>query len=317
MKQLLLVDGHAVIYRAYHALTALTTADGQLVNAVYGFTRIILKVLKEFRPQYVAVCFDSHHPTFRHTEYLGYKADRPAMPEDLRPQIDLVKEVVDALNIPRFELPGYEADDLIGTVVAQAEKHDPTLKVIIVTGDRDAFQLVTDQVHVYMPGNKWVEEKEYGPADVEARIGVRPDQVIDLKSLMGDASDAIPGVKGIGEKTAVKLIQTFGGVDQVYQWLAAKEADPSGVITPSAEETTFMKPALIKKLAEGHEMAMMSKSLATIDREAPITLDLLACTVSEYDKEKVFELFRRLQFNSLINQLPADDFELSIQHALF
>lgn len=333
MSLLLLVDAHAVIYRAYHAIAPLTTSEGTLVNAVYGFSRILLKALKDLRPDYVAVCFDHPQPTFRHTEYLGYKGDRPSMPDELKPQIQLVKDVVDALNMPRFELAGYEADDLIGTLAEQsgevggsgaagdgaAESEPP--KVIILTGDRDAFQLVTDRVHVFMPGGKWAEDKEYGPDEVEERLGVRPEAVVDLKALMGDASDAIPGVKGVGEKTAVKLIQHYKTVDDLYRWLASEAAAESAGEHAGKDgdehRPDWMKPSLIKKLAEGHEMALLSKKLATIDRHSPITLELASCTLAAYDKDKITELFLSLQFKSLIQQLPADSFELDVQSSLF
>jgi DNA polymerase I len=318
MSVLLLVDAHAVIYRAYHAIAPLTTSEGTLVNAVYGFSRIVLKALRDLHPQYVAVCFDHPQPTFRHTEYLGYKADRPSMPDELRPQIQLVKDVVDALNMPRFELAGYEADDLIGTLAEQSGdvKPEPP-KVIILTGDRDAFQLVTDRVHVFMPGGKWAEDKEYGPDEVKERLGVRPEEVVDLKALMGDASDAIPGVKGIGEKTAVKLIEQFHSVDELYGWVASTAAAEEAGEKGDTERPEWMKPSLIKKLAEGHEMAQLSKKLATIDRHSPITLELDSCTLAAYDKDKITELFLTLQFKSLIQQLPADSFELDVQSSLF
>jgi DNA polymerase I len=311
-KTFILIDGHALIYRAYHAFQDLSTPSGVKVNAVYGFARILLTVIRDFHPEYIAVTFDTHAPTFRHAEYLGYKSSRPEMPEDLRPQIDIIKKVVTAFNIPQFELPGYEADDLIGTLSAQARDLKQNLLTVIVTGDRDAFQLVEDDlVHVWLPGRgKFSKDKEYNEEGVMEKMGVKPSQIIDLKALMGDASDCIPGVKGIGEKTAVKLIQEFGSVDSVYENLVQPEK-----LTESQKKT--LTPAIVKKLAEGQQDAVMSKQLATIDRNSPITLELELCRMSTYKKDDVVVLFEELQFTSLLKLLPADEFELDVQAALF
>src|SRR5258708_4874850 len=305
-KHFVLIDGHALIYRAYHAITTLTTSKGQLVNAVYGFCRILLTAMKDLDPEYIAVTFDHPKPTFRHAEYVGYKSSRVEMPEDLRPQVDIIKNVVTAFNIPQFELPGYEADDLIGTLATQAAATDHGLLTIIVTGDRDAFQLVSDNVHVWMPArDKTGRDKEYDPAAVEEKMGVRPDQIVDLKSLMGDASDSIPGVRGIGEKTAVKLIQEFGTMEKVYEAIQNKDLNP------------VLKPAIVKKLAEGQQDAVLSQQLARIDRHVPITLELEKCRHSTYKKDTVVKLFDELEFHSLMRLLPADEFELDVQQALF
>lgn len=305
-KNILLIDGHALIYRAYHAFRDLSTSSGQLVNAVYGFSRILLTVIRDFEPEYVAVTFDSAKPTFRHADFVGYKANRAEMPDDLKGQIDLIKQVVTALNMPQFELPGYEADDLIGTLATQLDElrakkvADAPDLTVIVTGDRDSFQLVTDTTHSWLPGRPpKIPDREYGPEEVKARMSVRPDQIVDLKALMGDASDNIPGVPGIGEKTAIKLIQEFENLDKIYQSLEK------------------MPEKLAKKLAEGHEEAILSQQLATIDRHAPITLDLAACHLTGYHKEDVEELFEKLEFNSLLKLLPPDEFEMGVQHALF
>ncbi len=308
----ILIDGHALIYRAYHAFTDLTTSQGQPINAVYGFSRILLTVIRDFHPEYIAVTFDTHAPTFRHAEYVGYKSSRPEMPEDLRPQIDIIKRVVMAFNIPQFELPGYEADDLIGTLSCQIKTQFTDLLTVIVTGDRDAFQLVDDdRVHVWMPGRgKFSKDKEYDEKAVFEKMGVKPSQIIDLKALMGDASDCIPGVKGIGEKTAVKLIAEFGSVDHVYEMLVQPEK-------LSDEQRKLFTPSVVKKLAEGQQDAVMSKQLATIDCVSPITLELESCRMATYKKEDVTKLFEELEFESLLKMLPADDFELDVQEALF
>jgi DNA polymerase I len=308
----ILIDGHALIYRAYHAFSELTTTSGQQVNAVYGFSRILLNVMRDFHPEYIAATFDTHAPTFRHAEYVGYKSSRPEMPEDLRPQIEIIKRVVTALNIPQFELPGYEADDLIGTLSRQITEQNKEILTVIVTGDRDAFQLVDDDhVHVWLPGRgKFSKDKEYNEKDVFEKMGVKPSQIIDLKALMGDASDCIPGVKGIGEKTAVKLIQEFGSVDGLYD----KLVHPDQL---SELQKKILTPAVVKKLAEGQQDAVMSKQLATIDRNSPITLEMESCRMTTYSKEDVVKLFEELEFTSLLKLLPADEFEMDVQAALF
>lgn len=303
----MLVDGHALIYRAYHAFPELTTPTGMLANAIYGFTRILLTSIRDFQPEYIAVAFDHPQPTLRHESFADYKAHRVEMPDDLKPQIAIIKNLVETLNIPQFELAGYEADDLIGTLVTQLEDHVDfqLVNALIVTGDRDLLQLVTERAHVFMPGrSKKQGDREFDPQMVKEVMGVSPLQITDLKSLMGDASDNIPGVRGIGPKTAVQLIQQFTSLEQLYDHL-----DHDGVLT--------IKTSLRDKLVNDRANAVLSKSLATINRQAPIQLDLPACRVAGYDKEKAIALFEELGFKSLITLLPADDFELGIQGALF
>ncbi len=187
---LMLVDAHAIIYRAYFALPpTLTTPDGMLVNAAFGFARILLTAIRDMKPTYLSVVFDHPEPTFRHKEYEDYKAHREKMPDDLIPQIGVTKEIVENLNIPQFEMAGYEADDLIGTLSQQSDQ-----KTVIVTGDQDMFQLVNDKVHVWLPPRGKHPADEYDRAKVHKKLGVYPEQVIDMKALMGDSSDNIPGI---------------------------------------------------------------------------------------------------------------------------
>lgn len=308
-KRILLVDGHALLYRAYHAFPPLTTPDHQPVNAVYGFIRILLKLLKEAEPEYCVVTFDHKAPTFRHESYDAYKAQRPEMPDDLKSQVIIVKEVVTALNIPTFEMAGYEADDILGTLARLIPATHPDLLTVILTGDRDSFQLVTDRVQVWMPtrGKREVEMTVFTPDAVTAKMGVRPDQIIDLKSLMGDTSDNIPGVKGVGEKTAVRLLTAFGTLDGVYRAIEAPD-----ILLPD-----WCKKSLVEKLQTHKSEAYLSHDLATINTEVPIEFDLQACQVQSYDKTKAYELFQSLGFNSLLPWLPADEFELGVQSALF
>lgn len=306
-KTFLLVDAHALIYRAYYAFPNLTDSEGHLVNALYGFSKMFLSALTYFEPEYAAVCFDHPKPTFRHEKYEDYKAHRAKMPDDLIPQISQVKEMVDVLKVPRFEIAGFEADDLIGTVNCKVEDMDNELLTVIVTGDQDAFQLVDNDTHIWMPARgKQRGDIEYDAELVEKKWGIRPDQVVDMKALMGDSSDNIPGIKGIGKKTAAKLIQRFDSLEKIYQFL---DANPDG--------DDLIKGALLKKLTAGKDDAFVSQDLATIDCDAPIDFDLESCRVTSYDKTKAVEFLQKFNFKSLINSLPEDAFERSVQDALF
>ncbi len=308
-KIFMMIDGHALIYRAYHAFPELTTPEGQLVNAVYGFTRILLTSIRDFEPEYIAVAFDSKEKTNRSISFEEYKANRAEMPSDLIPQIDVVKQVVDVLNIPRFEIAGFEADDLIGTLCKQVASAHDDVQNLVITGDKDLLQLVNDQTRVFIPGRgRYSVDTEYDTDVVKQKMGVRPDQIIDLKALMGDTSDNIPGVKGIGKKTAVKLMQAYETLDQLYQMVdQVNEGDPHDLL----------KGAVLTKLNQGKESAYLSQQLATIETQAPIQLNLPACKVSGYQKTEALELFEQLGFHSLTKLLPSDDFELGLQEALF
>lgn len=334
----MLVDAHAIIYRAYFAFPPLSTSSGAPVGAVYGFTRILLTAIREMEPDYIAVMFDHKEPTFRHEAYEDYKANRPKMPADLQPQIGVVKEVVDTFNMPSFELAGFEADDLIGTLSVQAAAlaeqeleqgqesgqelelgqeyvqelgQEPGqegylgLKTVIVTGDKDLFQLVNNHVHVYLPGRGRTNDQEFDAAQVVKKMGVRPDQIVDLKALMGDSSDNIPGIQGVGPKTAVKLLQEFETLEKLYEVIDLDEPHP------------LLKGALLDKLISGRESAFLSQRLALIDTHVPIELDLSACKLTGYDKNKAVQLLQDLEFRTLINLLPNDAFETSIQESLF
>jgi DNA polymerase I len=320
-----LIDGHAMLYRAWFAFPqTLTTVDGKLVNAVYGFTRILLTVLNEIKPTYLAVSFDVGK-TFRHEQYPAYKAHREKMPEELKEQEPMVDRVLNALNVPVFAKDGFEADDVIGTLSRQASRYklqgtqpdggqaSDKLSTVIVTGDKDVLQLVVDGdesrggVRVYMPGRRAKGPVIYNERLVKEDLGVRPDQIPDLKGLMGDSSDNIPGIKGIGPKTAVALLDSFGSVEELYKQLA----------TSDKRQATGLKEKLIEKLITGKESAVESKQLATIICDVPITLDLAACELKQYDKEQVVHLFKELEFTSLVEKLPADEFEESVQEALF
>lgn len=284
-KKLVLIDGNAIIHRAYHALPPLTTKKGELVNAVYGFTSVLLKVISEIKPDYILATFDLKEPTFRHEEYKEYKATRVKAPDELYAQFDRVKEVVRAFNIPIFEMAGFEADDVIGTMARQAEKIDG-IENIIVTGDLDTLQLIDDKTKVYALRRGMSDTTIYDADAVRERYNLRPDQMIDYKGLRGDPSDNIPGVKGIGEKTAIELLQKYGSVENVYQNLSE------------------IKGALHDKLEKDKAQALLSKRLATIQKNVPVELDLTRAVTHEFDRQKIVSLFQELNFFSLIKRLP-------------
>ena len=285
MKKLVLVDGHAVFHRAYHAMPPLTTSKGELVNAVFGFASMLLRAINDIKPEYITVAFDTAEPTFRHQEYTAYKAQRGAAPEELHEQLPRVKEVLEVLNIPVFELVGYEADDIIGTLSTQASQNKD-LQTIIVTGDRDTLQLVGPSVKVYSPGKSFSDVIYFDEKIIKEKYGIDPEKIIDLKGLAGDSSDNIPGVRGIGDKGATNLVQEFGTVENIY-----KNLDKV--------------PEKYRKLLEKDaEAAVLSKRLATIDTNTPVKLELKKCLVSDYNKTEAVEFFRELEFKSLLNKLP-------------
>ena len=278
---LYLIDGSAYIYRAFFALPAsFRTAAGLPTNAVYGFTTMLLKILREKKPDYVAVAFDPKGPTKRSVVYAEYKSHRPAMPDDLVLQIPWIHRVVEAFRIPVLLEAGVEADDLIGTYARMASEN--RWEVVVVTGDKDMLQLVSPQVIVYDP----MKDKRIGVAEVEARFGVGPNKVIEVMGLMGDASDNIPGVPGIGEKTAIKLIREHGTIE------ALLEALPG------------MKTSKIKeKLAAHTEDARMSRELARIDLHVPPTVALSGLKSEAPDTGRLREIFSELEFGSLLKLL--------------
>jgi DNA polymerase-1 len=293
-KLLLLVDGNALVHRAFHALPPLTvTRTGETVGAVYGFAMMLIKAVNELKPTHYAIAFDRRAPTFRHNLYDQYKAQRPPMPDELAGQFGRVREVVEAFRIPVFELDGYEADDILGALSMQASRE--SMETVIVTGDADIMQLVSPTVKVFYPrpGGSFSEAVLYDEEAVIKRYGVSPSQIADLKALKGDPSDNIPGVTGVGEKTALKLIQQFGSVDQMLSRL--DEVEPA---------------KLRDRLKENIEIIKQSKELATIVKETPVTLDFdKCCQLTRYDRSRVAELFRELGFNSLLSKLPETELE--------
>lgn len=288
-KKLILIDGNAIIHRAYHALPPLTTKKGELVNAVYGFTSTLLSVIEKFKPDYIAASFDLAAPTFRHEKFEEYKANRVKADDELYAQIPLVKKVVETFNIPIYEKAGFEADDVIGTLAKQAGNLNGNVETIIVTGDMDTLQLIDENTKVYTMRRGLSDAIIYDTDTATQRYGgLTPEQLIDYKGLRGDPSDNIPGVKGIGEKTAITLLSQYGSIEGVYEHL---------------EE---IKGAVKEKLARDKAQALLSKELATIDRNAPVQLELEKTVLHDFDRDKPVALFGELNFYSLVKRLPAD-----------
>lgn len=296
MRRLVIVDGNAILHRAFHAIPPLTSPDGTLTNAAYGFTSMLIRLTTDLQPTHLVVAFDRPKPTFRKKLFADYQIKRPKMDEGLVNQIPLVHDLLEAFNIPVFEQDGFEADDVIGTIVTDATKHTKKTKdtamdqVIIVTGDKDLLQLINDRVYAYMPTKGLSEAKLYGPKETEARLGVRPDQIPDFKALSGDQSDNYPGVPGIGPKTAQQLLTEFGTVDKLYQ---ALEADKP---TDIPEGTKI-------KLVTHKNLAMISKTLATIKTDVPMTIHLPPVNKEQFETEKAISLLQHLGFQSLVKRL--------------
>ncbi len=283
--KLVLIDGHSLAYRAFFALPPdLKTRSGELTNAVYGFVSMLLSVWRDEQPDYIAVAFDVGK-TFRDEMYADYKATRAKMPDELAPQIDRIQQIVKTFNLPVVTAEGFEADDILGTLAARAARDG--LDTLIVTGDTDAFQLIEPNVRVLTSQRKWSETKIYDEAAIRERYGLEPRQLIDYKALVGDTSDNVPGVRGVGEKTATQLLQQFGSVEDIYARLdeiTAKRARAS--------------------LEAGRESAALSKKLITIKTDVPLKVKWDDCRTAAFDREQVIQLFRDMEFRSLIERLP-------------
>lgn len=289
IKKLMIIDGNALIHRSFHAIPpTLTTQDGTIINAVYGFTSFLLKAFLEFKPSHVVLTLDRKAPTFRHKEYKEYKATRTAAPDELYAQFPLVRQVAQVLDMPIFELDGFEADDLIGTIIKKSEQ-ETNFENYIVTGDMDTLQLVSSKTKVYVMSRGLNDSVTYDIKHVESRYGLKPEQIVDYKALRGDPSDNIPGVKGIGEKMSTELLQAFKTLDGVYQ--AAEKHNKN------------IKPRVQILLAESKDKAYLSQHLATINREAPIQVDWNALRLDSFDLETAIALFQQLEFRSLIPKL--------------
>ena len=289
---LAVIDGNSIVHRAYHALPPFTTKEGILVNAVYGFFSFLFKVIKELNPEAVVVAFDLAVPTFRHHEFDGYKAKRKKAPDNLYHQIPKIKEILEAFNIRFFTKEGFEADDLIGTI-ANLAKSSPDLEVVIISSDTDVLQLVDKETKAMILQRGISQAVIYEEKDVREKYqGLSPKQLIDFKALRGDPSDNIPGVFGIGEKTAIDLVGRFDSLENLYSVLDKEET--KGLI----------KKSILDKLINQKDQAFMSKNLAEIRTDVKIDFDLSLCFWRNYDYEKVAGLFKELGFFSLASRLP-------------
>jgi DNA polymerase I len=286
MEKLLLIDGHALIYRMYHAMAPLTSPENEPVGAVYGLAGLLLKIRNEIKPDYIVACFDRKERTFRKEKYEEYKAHRQPMPDDLVAQLLKVKDVFDVYRIKQYELPGFEADDLIGTF-AEKLKKEKDLQIVILSGDRDLLQLVEgDKVVVRLMKNGGDNTAEYNEARVKEEYGLDPKQIIELKGLVGDTSDNIPGVEGVGPKTATPLLQEFKTIDELY------------------ENLMIVNPKVAKKFEGKKDVAILSRDLATIHRNAPIFLDALEdLRMLPLDKPALTAFFNKYAFTSLLHRL--------------
>ena len=289
MEKFLIVDGNSILNRAFYGLAGarMTTKDGIHTNAVFGFLNIYYMIIDKFNPDYVTVAFDLKAPTFRHKMYEEYKGTRKGMPDELKEQVPIIKEVLKAMNIHIFEMEGYEADDILGTIASLNEQNsEKDIFTYILTGDRDSYQLISDKTSIIFPSSKMgkTDYTVYTPKLLKEEKQIEPYQVVDIKSLMGDSSDNIPGVKGIGEKTAYSLIYKYTTLDNIYKNIDTLDASPK----------------IIEKLKNDEEMARLSYTLATINRNVPIELNYDENKVCEVNKEELYKIFKKLSFNKFL-----------------
>lgn len=291
---LIIIDGNSIINRAFYALPDMSNSDGLKTNAIFGFVRMMFKIIEDYQPTHMSVAFDKKAPTFRHKQYADYKAGRKKMPDELGQQLEPLKELLDKFNINRLELAGYEADDIIGTVAKLGEENN--FKVYIVTGDKDAIQLASHKTTTLITKKGVGEVEEYNYDSVVERYEMTPTQFIDLKGLMGDKSDNIPGVPGVGEKTGIKLLKQYSTIENLI------------------EHTDELKGSIKKKIEENKELALMSKELATIITNVPLDIKLEDLEYGDYNKDDVIEKFKEFGFTSLISKLlEMDGGETSIK----
>jgi len=298
MKRLMIIDGNALVHRAYYALPKLTKKNGELVNAVYGFLLLFLKAIKEFRPDYICACFDLPAPTFRHKEFAEYKATRVKAPDELYEQIPKIKKILSVFRVPIFEKKGFEADDLIATIAKKAEEldskiGDEAIESIILSGDLDILQMVDEKTKVCLPKKGVSQTILYDEKRVWQRYQISPSCLPDFKALRGDPSDNIPGVPGIGEKTAIELLKEFGSLENLYQAIEEK-----------SERAERIKPKIKETLQKLKEQVFFSRMLAQTRNDVPLDFDLKKCQWRNYDKTKAAEIFKQFEFHSLIKRLP-------------
>jgi DNA polymerase-1 len=321
LKKLVLIDSNAIIHRAYHALPkTMSTRKGELTNVVYGYTTTLIKVLEDISPDYIAASFDLAGKTFRHEEYTEYKAHRVKADQELYDQIPRVRQLLETLNIPVYEMAGFEADDCIGTISNMFEERGESQKfkgfeVFIVTGDKDAFQLVDGNIFVYDLKKGLSVAQIINRKVIDLEWGLHPEDFVDLKALAGDPSDNIPGVPGIGNKTATTLLHNFGSLVKLYEKIAElchpEQSEESSAIQDDKTIETVakemnIKPRILKLLLDNKEQAFLSQRLATIRRDVPLDFKLEDCKWGDYDKEKVQDFFEEMQFHSLLRRFGAE-----------
>jgi len=289
-KKLVVIDSNSVVYRAFHALPPLTTKNGDLINAVYGFLLVFLKALNYFQPDYIVATFDLPGPTFRHQKFKDYKIKRPPVPAGIKEQLPKVKEVLSFFNVPIFEKQGFEADDVIATIVHQASEKIKDVEIIILSGDSDSFCLINHQTKVYFLKKGVKEIILYDENKIKERYQLSPQQLIDFKALKGDPSDNVPGVAGIGEKTALKLIKDFGSLEDLYSAIEKKEK-------------MQLNEKLLEKLKKNKEQVFFSKSLIQLEKNVPVDFILKNYFWQEFDQEKAIEILKKYEFNSLIEKI--------------
>lgn len=326
--RLILIDAFALIHRAYHGIPPLTTKNGEMVNAVYGFSSALLSAIKDLRPEYLVVGVDLPKPTIRKQEYAEYKAHRKPLPDDFKSQIPFVYKVLEAFNIPVVGVEGYEGEDVLATIVAQVKSEKLTrlparqeaqsdgIQSIIVTGDSDTFQLIDETTMVYSMARGVQHAVLYDTKKVIERYELVPAQIVDFKALKGDASDNIPGVPGIGEKTATNLVKKYKTLDNLYKEIAkilnCKVVEINDQIIDKNDKDLLKKMSELLKISEkvlrllidNREQAFLSQKLATICRDVPLEFKLESASIHDYDQQKIITLFEELGFKSLINRLP-------------
>jgi len=298
-KKLIIVDSNSLLHRAFHALPPLSTKSGQETGAIYGFLLTLFKAINDLRANYIVACFDTKAPTFRHERFQEYKAQRPKTPDGIVSQIPIAKEVLQAFKIPVFAKEGFEADDLIATISKLSQEQDKSLQVYILSGDLDNLQLVNEKVKVYTLGRGIKDTVIYDINKVRERFGVEPEQMIDFKALTGDPSDNVPGVRGIGKKTAAEIIQRYGSIKNLYDELST--------------DTAVLKPKIKEALKKNKEMAFLSLELVKMKND--VDLDFSAqggpasgwkvqdCKFGNFDFKEVENKLKDLEFNSLITRL--------------
>ena len=290
-KRLLIIDSNALLHRSFHALPPLMTASGQETGAVYGYLLTMFKAISDLKANYIVACFDTKVPTFRHEMFKDYKAQRPATPSGIISQIPITKEVLNVLEIPVFAKEGVEADDLIATICAMLSERAENLEIFIVSGDLDNLQLVNEKIKVYTLGKGIKDTVIYDAEKVKERFGVLPKQMVDFKALTGDPSDNIPGVEGIGKKTAAEIIQKYDNIKNLYEELST--------------DTAVLKPKTKEMLKKNKESALMSRELAQMKKDVDIDFKIEDCKFGGFNQDKAEELFRKFEFNSLINRLKS------------